>query len=270
MALSGNQKSRLGPHTGGASAALFSSPPVAVPVGGEYSPVFEIDHLGIATEPTPAALKTNTRTSAATAFDHEGVLVTGEPYEIMLAGGRSEQNLMAAGEETNCEPWPTNNNVTAVGSLATPTGGTFNDYVASNQTYISTVPGRQYRAVATMWQDSSDVTHRSRLRLVENPWSGDVDANLILTTTPQRIVTGILTASTTHTYIQLFPDNSAVNPGTRAVHCVDIDIIDVTGKTNQAPGDHLTVTDHGYGVNGVKWYDTTNGNFVIDNIVYSQ
>ena len=45
-------------------------------------------------------------------------------------------------------------------------------------------------------------------------------------------------------------------------------VFEVTGRTNKAPPEYIdSETDYGYGVPGVKYYDTTNGNTVVDNIV---
>ena len=47
-----------------------------------------------------------------------------------------------------------------------------------------------------------------------------------------------------------------------------LQVQDVTGRSNTAPSEHiLATTDHGSGVNGVKWYPYANGNTVLNNVV---
>ena len=60
---------------------------------GGYAPEFWFNNLGLMAPPTPSTTKTNTRASIDTAFDQEGVLVTGLAAEIMLNGGRRERTL---------------------------------------------------------------------------------------------------------------------------------------------------------------------------------
>ena len=287
MALSGNQKSRLGPHTGGASAALFSSPPVTVPVGGEYSPVFEIDNLGIATEPTAAALKTNTRTSAATAFDHEGVLVTGEPYEIMLKGGRRERNSLLPAvvrDFSNAGSSSTGwlyqyAGITYSANAETDKDGNLNsaDTIevvtgASPLAYINTVvfsggsgnEGTDW--TAGVWLKGLNGTTKWTLN-----WFDGTHRRLDLTLTSEWkwYPLSVSDNSNALTYFYAVDTRSGhMDSGTFKV-AIDFAMAqNVTGRSNKSPSEWLDPgVDYGYGVNGVCWYDTTNGNSVTGNVV---
>ena len=63
------------------------------PVIPPYDPTLWVNNMGQFNKPTALSTMIDTRTSAGTVFDHEGLVVTGEPNEIVLDGGRPERNL---------------------------------------------------------------------------------------------------------------------------------------------------------------------------------
>jgi len=175
-----------------------------------YIPTFEINNLGIATEPTVAAVKTNTRTSTATAFDHEGVLITGLAGEIMLDGGRRVETLS---------------------STLTTHGVT----VEVGRTYQVSCEGANASTVILSGAATGTLTNNGADRQA-------FDTAKTATTT-----TLTLTISGTLTHVQ---------------------VEDVTGSSNDAPSAKIDAsTDYGYGVDGVQWHDTENGNSVSGNVV---
>jgi len=175
-----------------------------------YIPTFEIDNLGIANLPTPAALKTNTRTSTATAFDHEGVLITGLPNEIMLDGGRRVETL----------------------SSTLTTHG------------VTVEVGRTYQVSCEGANASTVILSGAATRTLTN---NGADRQAFDTAKTATTTTLTLTISGTLTHVQ---------------------VEDVTGSSNDAPSAKIDAsTDYGYGVDGVQWHDTENGNSVSGNVV---
>ena len=180
------------------------------PVIPSYDPTLWLNNMGQINSPTPSTTKTNTRTSTATAFDHEGIVVTGEPGEFMLDGGRPERNLATS---------------LTTHSIAVEVGRTYQ--ISCEGANASTVV-LSNAATGTLPNNGVD-------RLAFNT------AKTAATNTLTLTVTGALTS---------------------------LQVQDVTGRSNTAPSEHiLATTDHGSGVNGVKWYPYANGNTVLNNVV---
>jgi len=220
-----------------------------------YNPAFWLNNLGLSNQAAAS-----TRTSTATAWDHEGVLVTGEAGEIMLDGGRREQNFLSNSGDFTHTDWrfeagkegvATYNVEDALGGNAglrleadvgrtifehTPVQGGFTQgNTLSHAVWIRRVAGAGYIKYRRPDNSPTTLTVTSAWELFQTT-SGPLIAN----------------------------DNSYwsidIEFGVTIDICFPIGS-DVTGRSNTAPPDYIdSETDYGYGVNGVKWYSTTNGN----------
>ena len=249
---------------------LFSRAGVRVK---SYNPKFWFNNMGQINSPTPSTTKTNTRTSTATAFDHEGVLVTGEAGEIMLDGGRREQNLAVPSSTLDAAAWvkakvDVTPDYLGLGTRVKWDGtGSINDASIGNNCESLTGTGGRSFAVCMRIRSTSgaqEVNLKNTQSAVLDNFSGAISVTEAFQTISFTVTNGAAAGNGFQT-AGIRPENGS------ATFDVIIEwayMAEVTGRTNQAPPEYIdSEVDHGYGVNGVKWYSTTNGNSVASNIV---
>ncbi|HBD11993.1 MAG TPA: hypothetical protein DCZ13_07580 [Porticoccaceae bacterium] len=229
-----------------------------------YSPLWYMSNMGQINLPTPLALKDNTRTSIATAFDHEGRLVTGKAGEIMLDGGRRVQQLLSDSSDMTQAPW-----VALNGAVPTSDTITFtNANSGVRQVLANQNPKGDFVVAVTVSGDSTTFD----LELVDNADGSDSHIfEITATATPVRYYV-LMDNSTSSTFsgalgVYINRTGSKATPGT-TVTLSDWMLEEVTGQSNQNPSNYLdSNTDYDYNANGVRWYTITNGNSVASNVV---
>ena len=237
-------------------------------IGGivAYNPTFVLDNMGQINKPTLASTMVNTRTSTATAFDHEGALVTGEAGEIMLDGGRRVENpLTRMGAGWNVSGFSLTQDYQGLGTRIAYLSGIPSHARYDRDTVITgDAQGRTIAVTLKVRATSADCYFR-----IKNSHAGQGDnySDNILATSEFETFTFAVTNGA---------GGDTQRVGIRGPNLVssvdiiveDIWISDVTDCINQAPPSYIdSDIDHGYGVNGVKWYSTTNGNSFSSSIV---
>ena len=250
-----------------------------------YKPAFWLNNLGQSNKTA-----TNTRTSAATAFDYEGVLVTGEPGEIMLDGGRREHNLLPAGVSRDLSGWATNLNRGDV---------TTNAATSSDGLSLADLLSKNAEDLAYRYKTSIDIAAVNMLvvdvkiqdagepnwvtvGISTTTWfdlaSKTIGANQNINATIEDLGEGWLRLSITSEISTNLPLLRLVNGNSstqatawttgKGVYFDRMMVAGVVGRSSPVPMEFLdSDIDYGYGVNGVKWYSTENGNTVAGNIV---
>lgn len=207
--------------------------------------------------------------------DFEGLLKLAVPQEARFRGARRVENLLLATEEMhNATYWNVSNGVTAtdVGGGATrlTADGTFDPYYGQIAFAREPVAGRTFRYTVEVKTDAAT----SGLALFI--YDGAVtDIGSTPFETPDNLwhrYSFLFTFGngTTQDYVIARIDlQNAAAPGdwieTRHPH-----LEEVTGQSNQNPSDYISngpgngliFPFHGAGVNGVKYYETYNGNTV--------
>jgi len=254
---------------------------VALPA---YNPAFWLNNLGLSNQAAAS-----TRTSTATAFDHEGVLVTGEAGEIMLDGGRREQNLLPNSSDFTNAAWNARDCTVGtkdVDGFNEVTNDVTNDshgvyditaaivghrYVveakAGTAGYLlltshgSSVPGQRGTFFDLLAGEIGEIGTIGQNPTIESLGDGVYRCSIDEGDSPSGIFS-VLVAET---------DGVDKYAGTgKSIHIRSPMVVNVAGRSNKLPPEFLdSDTDYGYGVNGVKWYSTTNGNTESGGVVTS-
>ena len=233
---------------------------VGLPGGESYSPAMWFNNMGLSNKTA-----VNTRTSTGTVFDPEGLAITTEPGEISIEGARRERNLQPSSEDFEAATWSGSDASIAVVAgqyVATAEGS----YKAAKDTFdIGDATGRSF---VCAWQiDASNILGSVRLQKIFRSPIDDIGFDVIdLSSYGLVTISTLVTGSTlSSTQIENRLTIEATGESCVLIHSA---VFEVTGRTNKAPPEYIdSETDYGYGVPGVKYYDTTNGNTVVDNIV---
>ncbi len=258
------------------------SQPMVRPVSSAQNPVpqypasFMLDGTGQSNKTL-----TNTRTSTALVWDWEGVLVEAKAGEIVLEGGRREENLCP--DPRDFSSWSTDvgrGDVT-VNVTTSSDGEQLADLLSKN----SESSAYRYKVIAGLGgtvlavdvkvEDASEPNWIAfntlgsytyfDLNNVAIGAQGTTDAGIeMLGNGYLRCYTYQDTPSTT--VLGIFLANGDVNTSAtnwtegKGVYLDRAAIHNVAGRTNTLPPEYIdTDTDYGFGVNGVKWYANENG-----------
>lgn len=218
---------------------------------------------------------TFTRASNAYVADHEGILRLARSGEARFQGARRVHNLMAGGTviptDDFTHPSWTNVNCTLVTGVADPWGGTKAARLTatSASAVFYAVCGNPYGSTA----------HTGMASLWVRRVSGSGPVSIFSC----AIVASDITANLTTTW-QRFAASGLFPGGNGYIGIREIttsgDSIEIAGPmleiisdaSNQSPSEFVSVGElsapyHGAGVDGVKYFDTTNGNSVNSNVV---
>jgi hypothetical protein len=198
------------------------------------------------------------RNIPASVIDNEGLNKTAKANEVRFSGAKRVENLCrVSSENMGAALTILNGGNTALGNNLTFNGG-INTYLLYD--VITTTIGNSYRF-------SCNITSGTK---AGNIYIGNQTAAQYLTITPgiERRYTFLFTASATSVYIGFV--NADANTGTVIVNRVMFE--NVTGQDNKNPSEYVSVGVlsapwHGAGVDGVKYFNTTNGNTVSGNVV---
>ena len=233
---------------------------VGLPGGASYSPAMWFNNMGLSNKTA-----VNTRTSTGTVFNDEGLVITTEPGEISIGGARRERNLQSSSEDFEAATWSGSGASIAVVAgqyVATAEGS----YKAAKDTFdIGDATGRSF--VCTWLIDASNILGSVRLQQIFRSPTDDISFDVIDLSSHGLVTISTLVTGSTLSSTQI---ENRLTIETSGESCILIHsaVVEVTGRANQAPPEYInSEADHGYGVPGVKYYDTTNGNTVADNIV---
>lgn len=220
-----------------------------------------------------SATPTFTRASAATVVDHEGIVRYCKSGEARFWGARRVENLMwpGQGSEGN-SAFTTTGSVTITGDQIGPLG-TVNaikvvygasgsgNRIQSSFVGPSLLDAAAYRYFVSVWLRGEVGGESMRLG---DGWSTTVP--IVLTTDWQRYA--LLTPGG---FISAYPLVYA-DSGTPTIYATMAQSEVATGASVQAPGEYVSVgvlsaPYHGAGADGVKYFDTANGNSVASNVV---
>lgn len=214
-----------------------------------------------------SATPTFTRASAATVVDHEGVLRYCKSGEARFWGARRVGNCL-----TDSETFAATGSCTLTTGQAGPTG-------AMNATkVVFAATGSGNRADCAFGTSPTTVA--------ANDWAiscwmrGDVGgeqvvlanehgdtASLTLTSGWQRFARLMVGTGRTSHGVRVY-----ASAGTPTIYVADAQSELITGASVQAPGEYVSIgvlsaPYHGAGADGVKYFDTANGNSVASNVV---
>jgi hypothetical protein len=221
-------------------------------------------------------IPTYTRASTATVTDFEGLLKTAKSGEARFEGARRVENLIlnpetGTGWGTSIAGTGTTPIITLVPGAA-PDGGTAiriqasvgdNPTDADSSFIVMGLPLGVPLGLKSLWIKSNTGVSQT-----------------VQTQNASNLADQVLTASTTWQRQAKLSINAGFNIGVRGnkgSQNVDVLIYKpqyeiVTGQANQAPSEYvsngvLSAPYHGANVDGVKYFPTTNGNTVVNNIV---
>jgi len=241
-----------------------------------YNPAFWLNNLGLSNMDVAS-----TRTSTATVPDHEGVYVECGAGEIMPEGGRREQNLLPDCRDLSA--WSGADGDVITNAALSSDGEMRADLLAKgvgvNAYRYKSLPA-QGEGLLVLDVKSQDGAEPNWLRLRDggaiSSWI-DVSGKVLGTVNHSnagvedlgdgwlRVFIVISNSSWAGLYLFLADSNgSASSTNWTAGKGLYFDRMmtqPVQGRTDPVPSEFLdSETDYGYGVNGVKWYSTTNGN----------
>lgn len=208
----------------------------------------------------------------ATVTDFEGRIIPVKSDEARFEGARRVENLATYSEDLSNVIWGSYcSSTTRTAGIVDPYGGTSawrldtGDGCAANYGGIfrtsGAVAGVTYRVSA--WLRVSSGTVSVELGLDDSKF-----VSVTLDTTWRRYSY----IGTTGVNLRIFElrENTASSP---AIYIYHPQVEDVTGQTNQNPSEYVSTNVktafpyHGAGVDGVKYFDTQNGNTVASNVV---
>ena len=229
-----------------------------------YAPAMWLNHMGLSNKTA-----VNTRTSTGTVFDHEGLVVTTEPGEISIEGARRVENLHPSATDFATSDWAITHTASKLGVAAgiVPGGGD-----AMEISFGSSTSARLAENSGSQVVGAGDYVTRYRIRAV----SGTTSVRLYCASA----TSGAIPLGENWVWVSssktLSGSAASKNFGIRNNSAGDSANIYIAAAqfqeksgslTKTIPDEFVDSTDHGYGVPGVKYFDTTNGNTVTDNIV---
>ena len=235
----------------------------------------------IATRPTSGMSPTYARTDSteyvATVTDFEGIIRSVKNGEARFSGARRVENLVNNPENLSVS-WSGNRTSAAYVSTDGPLGNGYTAVTFTGQQYIllsttnftnKILPNKTYQLSAYLRLNSANTgTNKVRISQEGTACTGGSGCNYWLTTLTnswQRYTRIFTTGSTAGTFQPLFYQYAADHAGTTIVDISSVQVEDVSGQTNKAPGDYvscgaLSSPYHGAGVDCVKYFNTFNAN----------
>ena len=216
----------------------------------------------------------------ATVTDFEGRIIPVKQNEARFDGARRVENLLSYTEDFS-NAWWSKFALSTVAGKSDPVGGTAatrftstgaNGYMQG--TFANTTAGRTYRY--SLWVRNTGAMPASVLRMVLTTDIGTIASeqynnSAVGSGWTRYSIVGTTQASATWIKVQ-FGGGSFFSTG------MELDLAfpmfeEVTGQTNQNPSEYVSTNVktafpyHGAGVDGVKYFDTQNGNTIASNVV---
>ena len=225
--------------------------------GASYNPVFWLNNMGLSNKTA-----VNTRTSTSTVPNNEGIYVTCEAGETTIQGGRRVRNIVKQPNDLEHTDW-TKANATATG----PNSVTFNSIwgKVTGKTNLGDMRAGDRVVCRVTISGTGSGANSLNFRLEDSDSIANGQIAVVVTGELTTYAIAYTLASDV-TYLSVVLDS---NGGTvETLELRDVQVQKISGQSNNYPAEFIdTNTDYGYGVNGVKWYSTTNGNSVASNVV---
>lgn len=236
----------------------------------------------IATRPTTGMSPTFSRSDStdytATVTDFEGIIRYVKSGEARFQGARRVENLVSYSENLTSN-WLGNASAVSYSSTGGPFNNGFTKVRFTGQQYFllpssfftnKVLPNKTYQFSAYIRTSSSN-TGGNVIRLSEegtvcnNGGSGCNYWNTTVDSTWKRYTVKFSTGTVAGTFQPLFYQFSGDYSGTTDLDISSVQVEDVSGQTNQAPGDYvscgvLSSPYNGAGVDCVKYFSTYNAN----------
>jgi len=242
-------------------------------------PVFYMNNMGQINSPTVNTTKDNTRSTIATAFDHEGIVRTGLAGEIMVDGGRRGENLLMSFDNPLNSPDDMTGAYTVFATISyadnetTITAGSFS---------LSAVSwGKTAELPAGWFSEGQQFTMSAEIKGIGDSIgeyvyftsnaTGDIATVEPFTITGEykryELQRGIKTNDSGEGIKIVLKSGSATIPTGGQIKIKNLQYEEVSGRSSKVSSEYIDNTDHGYNVDNVKWFSTENGNTVINNVV---
>jgi len=186
----------------------------------------------------------------ATVTDFEGLVKSVTADEARFVGARRIENLVVDSEDFTNAGW-TKTNTTAAADQLTATGGnatTLDAYTASAGDYVFSVDLKRVSGTGNIQIAADSGTYTT----------------VTLTGTYQRFsVQQTVAAGAKNTGIRIVTSGDVINAKNAQLELVE-------GQANQNPSEYVSIgasDDHGSNQDGVKYFNTQNGNTVSSNVV---
>ena len=236
---------------------------------GRYGTVFWLNHMGQASSPT-----TNTRASTGLVLDHEGRYVATEPGEISVEGARREHNLAVPSSTLDSVSWSRDGTIATANYLGLGTrvrwnsaGQAADKSIENSATSPLGTGGRTF--AATFRVRATSGTSKFRIKNTHGGVMDSYSGDLLVTEAFQTFSLSVTNGPEAGTGIQIMAIRGPADNSSFDLIVEQAWMADITGRANQAPPEHVdSEIDHGYGANGVNYFDTTNGNTVKGNIIF--
>ena len=214
------------------------------------------------------AVPTFTRALAAEQIDFEGLYHSVPSGAARMQGARLVENLFRNNTPAKSED---NTAFNISGAVSTTTGTivyTGGGFTYADETLFAGAGGRTFRVSVDLWMNSG--SGLARFVWVETGIGNTVTSDNTITTERRRFsVLRTINASATNVSVGLY---NGSDDAARTINATNWQLEDVTGQTITAPSESVSVgvlsaPYHGAGVDGVKYFDTLNGNTVASNVV---
>jgi len=213
---------------------------------------------------------TFTRTSSATVIDHEGLVRTVPANCALRTGARFVQNYAASGSSNDFThaAWTKIRNANAVSAnvlnFTAATSDVWPQYDTVYQSLAGDIP-LQNHVVASI-ELSGIEGETLRLYMIGSS-GGAVSVTVTLTATPVRYSLGRISPGEDSAWGPSFYIERLLAHTATVVYASEVLLEDVTGQSNQNPGEYVSVgvesaPYHGLGADGIKAFDYANGNTV--------
>jgi len=205
----------------------------------------------------------------ATVTDFEGRIIPVKAGEARFDGARRVENLISYSEDFSNAAWVKSGTATVTGTniINLPNIG---DYIRSSSAVSNGIIGEK-------WTWSVVLSGSGTVYVYAQLFGGTVEYfsqsfSITLTSTPTRYSYTGTTAQSGHTGAILVISRGSTGTAT-TVTANYAQLENVTGQANQNPSEYVSTNVktafpyHGAGVDGVKYFDTQNGNTVASNVV---
>jgi len=210
---------------------------------------------------------TLTRSTIGTLLSFDGLVESARINEARFQGARRVENMCLYSQDLSAAPWLN----------ATPSGSVTGDQVtftgAGNdfrfQSVAGFIAGNTYRF---SWEVKQGTKTAIRVSSPDSTFTG---LFLNLTLTPNYVRYSFIGTANSSANARIGFENRVGQGGdgiAGTIFARNFLVEDVTGQAIQAPSEYvstnvLTTPFHGAGVDGVKYFSTTNGNTVVSNVV---
>jgi hypothetical protein len=240
--------------------------------GGNAKPSLDLD---FSKTPSISSSLTTSRTTTATVVDFEGLVRTAKINEVRFQGARRVENLLALNsvpsEDVSGAKYTSGWVGTSRSAQQIVWGAGADQQMGANAASSYSLAAGSKIVMSVLLSVTSG-TKTVRFEGYAQTLGTDLKSpDITLTTTPQRF-SYTFTFPTAGTCNLWFYIIQGTTPTAATINCNNFQLENVTVQANQNPSGYVSVgvlsaPYHGAGVDGVKYFATTNGNTVASNVV---